>query len=214
MPAKQPRHQHRIPNVVLAPILMGEDKAERIETELRSGSKWVPTDRNRLRDCQCCRETFRNDEPVCAGRVPTCRAICRCRRCRKPNHNTAGHFISTSPVSNMASCAQLQSRLLQAPFDVRNAILLHLCPDVVHVHLLGSKLVITECVSPEAIHEDGDGDERREGILADENQWNFEHTFVWARRLMSTWGPHWRCEEVAAGKQVLLEPLLRVCKMM
>ncbi|KAH4121626.1 hypothetical protein HBH64_165040 [Parastagonospora nodorum] len=80
---------------------------------------------------------------------------------------------------------QTNSRLLQAPYDIQCQIFNYLLPRDVHVFMHEDILRISECVGcPEA---DGyyPGLEREKGVGYD----------VWARRLKSTWGPHWKCEE-------------------
>ncbi|KAF2808828.1 uncharacterized protein BDZ99DRAFT_40471 [Mytilinidion resinicola] len=106
----------------------------------------------------------------------------------------------------MSGQSQLESRLLLAPYDIRRAIYVHLIPDRVHVVLREGKIHISACVQ-QTPGFDYDGLERQvPGDDRDEP--------VYARRLRSWWGPHWKCEEVAASVEHNYEAVFHVCKRM
>lgn len=127
--------------------------------------------------------------------------------------------VLTDPPSNMADNKQTQSILFRAPFDVRRMIFSYSCPSAVHVHIKNDKVVISECVSPDAIHDQSDGSDRKADLPPPGRRWDREDDYLYAQRLMSTWGPHWRCEEAARRQQRDLKPstllsMLDVCKLM
>ncbi|OCK78679.1 hypothetical protein K432DRAFT_252881, partial [Lepidopterella palustris CBS 459.81] len=88
---------------------------------------------------------------------------------------------------------QLRSRLLLAPYDIRRAIYAHLIPNRVHVFLRGGKVHLSVCVASRQEDHD-DGFERKSTPSGDSSD------SIWARRLRSSWGPHWKCEEVASSR--------------
>jgi hypothetical protein len=117
---------------------------------------------------------------------------------------------------------QCTSALIQLPYDVRSAILDLLVPPAVHLHRHKGNIVASMCVSSDAIYRHDLGSERKEGLEAEDSNGyvDYENTCIWARRLRSTWGPHWRCEERAlrlessrtASRVHTFCPLLGVCR--
>jgi len=104
---------------------------------------------------------------------------------------------------------------MQLPYDLQNLIYEYLVPSAIHIHAHGSKIIASACISPQAILENDTGLERKEGLPSGDKPWNYEDTHVWARRLRSSWGVHWKCEEVAGCDHVsTVRRLLRVCKLM
>lgn len=92
---------------------------------------------------------------------------------------------------------QLGSRLFSAPLEIREAIYEYLVPDGVHVYLHRDNLRLSRCVQPH-LGDDLWGGERQEA----DSPYSGAATFsdpVWARRLRSSWGPHWKCEEKMLG---------------
>jgi hypothetical protein len=87
--------------------------------------------------------------------------------------------------------AQLESYLLQAPYDIRHKILNYLVPSSIHVFQSHGVLKMSDCVGCPPEHRLDHGKERREGIPPDPET----REQRWARRLMSSWDPHWKCEE-------------------
>jgi hypothetical protein len=130
----------------------------------------------------------------------------------------------TRPKKTMHSDSvdpQCASALIQLPYDVRRVILDLLVPPAVHLHRHKGNIVASMCVSSNAIYNQDLGSERKEDLLPDEDGWiPYENNCIWARRLRSTWGPHWRCEERAlrlntrrtASRLLLFCPLLGVCR--
>ncbi|KAF2647223.1 hypothetical protein K491DRAFT_741649 [Lophiostoma macrostomum CBS 122681] len=83
--------------------------------------------------------------------------------------------------------SQSESTLLRIPLEIRNQVLGYLITDQLHVILHKGALHWSICIEPELAF-DLDGSERNL-----QGQTHSEKT--WARRLRSSWGPHWRCEE-------------------
>jgi hypothetical protein len=80
------------------------------------------------------------------------------------------------------------------PLEIRQQIYDYLLPFEIHAHLTYDRLRLSACIEP--CTNGGTGLERM-----DEDEWR-KHTVVcpiWERLLQSTWGPHWRCKEVALG---------------
>jgi hypothetical protein len=108
---------------------------------------------------------------------------------------------------------QLQSKLFNSPLEIRQQIYGYLLPRGAHLYLRQNTLCISKCFDRSR---DGNfGYERRVSrfppeLCSDE---------VWKRRLRSTWGPHWECEELAGGlegsRDIASEEnlaFLRVCR--
>jgi hypothetical protein len=88
---------------------------------------------------------------------------------------------------------QLQTKLFTSPLEIRQQIYSYLLPCGAHVYFRQNKLCISRCF--DRGQERRFGDERRvsgvtQTVCSDR---------VWHRRLRSTWGPHWECEELACG---------------
>ena len=98
--------------------------------------------------------------------------------------------MSTHPVIRASVDLQLGSRLFLAPYDIRRAIYVHLITNQIHVFLRQGKIHLSVCVEPSPAG-DHYGFERRTS-----GDWSSDT--IWARRLRSSWGPHWKCEEVAS----------------
>ncbi|KAK3317196.1 hypothetical protein B0T19DRAFT_479326 [Cercophora scortea] len=83
------------------------------------------------------------------------------------------------------------------PLEIRRAIYSSLeFPNAIHVFLRNGKVALSICVEPETGGYGDNGAERRpEGCDQEESTTEL----VWARRLQSTWGAHWRCDEIAQG---------------
>ncbi|OIW26328.1 hypothetical protein CONLIGDRAFT_646505 [Coniochaeta ligniaria NRRL 30616] len=91
---------------------------------------------------------------------------------------------------------QEQSPFFSLPPEVRDAIYTYILPNAIHVFLREGKVAISTCMDPEiAGFLTG-----RERIPSEEELVGFgerSSQTVWARRLRSSWGPHWQCEEIA-----------------
>lgn len=132
------------------------------------------------------------------------------------------YFPSSTPSSAFIGLAQNavflvstmdnqdKSPFLCLPLEVRRAIYSELIPKAVHVFFQRGKVAVSRCVEPE-VGGCLTGIERQptehESNDPDQSQW------LWARRLNSSWGPHWRCEEMADIDRRTLSVLF-VCKQM
>lgn len=100
------------------------------------------------------------------------------------------------------------------PLEIRRAVYSHLI-NAAGFHIVPNaskegRPRLLPCLGPD-LYAHSDGMDRRSGA-----GYNIRDP-VWIRRLASTWGPHWRCEEEAradAGRRREIEhaTLLRVCK--
>lgn len=90
--------------------------------------------------------------------------------------------------------SQSTSCLFRVPIEIRRAIYADLV-DIAGIHIsLSSQggVRLTRCLGPD-LGAENSGDERRpRGHDPDDR--------IWARRVASTWGPHWECEETALAK--------------
>jgi hypothetical protein len=111
------------------------------------------------------------------------------------------------------------SKLFNAPIEIRRAIYVHLInTDGVHVvRTEQGKIRLSPCVEPD-LDAGYTGFERHTT-----GDWSADA--VWGRRLVSTWGPHWKCEEIALKREAERDEeyeavwrnigaLLRVCRRM
>jgi hypothetical protein len=98
--------------------------------------------------------------------------------------------MSLSSVTDTID-SQLNCHLLQAPYDIRREILNYLIPSSVHVLHTCGRLELSECIGCPKVPRYGVFHDRQQGLLNDDP--NRQERL--ARRLMSSWGPHWRCEE-------------------
>ncbi|KAK3688956.1 hypothetical protein B0T22DRAFT_378112 [Podospora appendiculata] len=82
-----------------------------------------------------------------------------------------------------------------SPLEIRLAILASMgFPRAIHVFLRCGKIALSTCVEPSMAENYLTGSERKPGgFLA----LTSDSELAWARRLQSTWGPHWQCEEMA-----------------
>ncbi|KAK6840067.1 hypothetical protein PG987_005933 [Apiospora arundinis] len=86
------------------------------------------------------------------------------------------------------------SCLFRVPIEIRRAIYADLV-DIAGVHIsLSSQggVRLTRCLGPD-LGAENSGDERRP-------RGNDPDDRIWARRVASTWGLHWECEETALAK--------------
>ena len=118
----------------------------------------------------------------CPRRSPT---LGKCQCCFE-------HLASyaETPSHVLPSCDRIQEcPVPRAARDTRpHSRLPHQRSGRVHVVLSKGTLYCSTCVKPE-LHSDLDGSEREVQGHTDSKQ-------TWARRLQSSWGPHWRCEEL------------------
>jgi hypothetical protein len=94
--------------------------------------------------------------------------------------------------------SQPQSALLRLPAELRHEIYSYILPDDIHILLQGEKCFMAACVErSNPWHSKwATGHEREpKGRNVDYRKKNA----VFARRLQSTWGPHWVCEENVFG---------------
>ncbi|KAH7076787.1 hypothetical protein BKA63DRAFT_290200 [Paraphoma chrysanthemicola] len=97
--------------------------------------------------------------------------------------------------------SQTKSAFFTAPTEIRHAIYAYLLPDRTHLYLRDGKPWFSPCVQDE---EDADPDCFRQrmhvaGCIT--NPFAANSDCLYAHRLMSSWGPHWRCEETATEMQ-------------
>jgi hypothetical protein len=90
---------------------------------------------------------------------------------------------------------QCASRLFHVPIEIRDAIYIHLI-NTAGVHITRTKqgeIRLSPCVGPN-LDAKYTGNERctTGNLLSDT---------VFGRRLASSWGPHWECEEIALRKE-------------
>ncbi|KAH6613095.1 hypothetical protein C7974DRAFT_476186 [Boeremia exigua] len=104
----------------------------------------------------------------------------------------------------------LQCALLMAPLEVRNEIYTLLIPSQFHMSLQGDSFCLARCIEP---RQDRDDKSRRhfvydppDALIRDEDHYRIRadevSTPLWALRLESTWGPHWKCKEAAINGSV------------
>jgi hypothetical protein len=82
---------------------------------------------------------------------------------------------------------------------------------------MGDVIRLFSCESPPPVDPTEPGMECQEGLPLEENTWDESHTETWGARLQSSWGPHWKCEEMAnklGDSNDTIEALLRVNKHM
>ena len=114
---------------------------------------------------------------------------------------------------------QLESKLFNSPTAVRRAIYAHLVPEQLHINVDKGKFRLSKCVQQDG-DDHPDCDKRRShghantGCLIDVD---------FLPRLQSSWGPHWRCEELVSqdrekhgetGRGVPVMALFLTCKRM
>ncbi|OIW26320.1 hypothetical protein CONLIGDRAFT_683309 [Coniochaeta ligniaria NRRL 30616] len=115
---------------------------------------------------------------------------------------------------------QEQSQLFRLPLEVRYAIYGYLVPNAIHVFVRQGKLALSPCGEPEV-----SGDMRHLGYerkpVEDQSiSCARSREDIWVRRLQSSWGPHWQCEEEAQGtaheatRDETTTTLLLVCRRM
>ena len=140
---------------------------------------------------------------------PRSTATLKYRTCRYLSHNpfrlisttlevTASPNIQRFTMSaglNMGTSVdpQLESKFFVAPAEIRRAIYVHLIPDQIHLFLHERGLRLSACVQRD---EDGDPDcikrrSNKTNLLTDPHA----SDPIYALRLRSSWGSHWRCEE-------------------
>jgi hypothetical protein len=100
---------------------------------------------------------------------------------------------------------QQNSRLLLLPAEIRHEIFQYLVPSEVHLRWLDSGYVFSECLRPPGPRDDKDmmmGSVTWElhDIYEDDGPFDERDETVLARRLLSSWGCHCKCEEVATGE--------------
>jgi hypothetical protein len=105
--------------------------------------------------------------------------------------NWATHRSVPSFMPNMD--AQLGSRLLCAPLEIRRAIYAYLVPYGVHASMRGDNVFLSACIQPHP-NNSLSGEERT--IQRGWAMLCVDPRF--SRRLRSSWGPHWECQEIAS----------------
>ncbi|KAG5990027.1 hypothetical protein E4U43_004385 [Claviceps pusilla] len=83
---------------------------------------------------------------------------------------------------------QQQSPLVQLPAELARQIYAYIVPPQAHLYRDNATICAATCITPPSSNDYYCFDRRSHGDPS---------TAVWARRLRSSWGGHWRCEEVA-----------------
>ncbi|KAI0415300.1 hypothetical protein F5X98DRAFT_347035 [Xylaria grammica] len=96
---------------------------------------------------------------------------------------------------------QHESRLLSVPIEIRRAIYANAVPRQIHVFLSQGKLRLSACLEPNLGDHRHDGRERGRDHVVGSNVRDPEAEARWARRLRSSWGPHWQCEELTLSDE-------------
>lgn len=97
----------------------------------------------------------------------------------------------------------MASKLLLTPLEIRLQIYQPLLPNQLHVRLQASDLLLSRCLGSDRYGEDGGAQSLDvngpDTLLAHPSLDYCDDALVrvWAPRLGSAWGPHWRCEEKA-----------------
>jgi hypothetical protein len=118
---------------------------------------------------------------------------------------------------------QLDSKLLRMPLEIRQAIVQYVLPAQLHINLDVNKISMSVCLAPEnderstcctyITHRNKfDGYERVSHRCENADERNAKINEIWARRLRSTWGPHWRCEQSTENGYTLDLSMFMVCK--
>jgi hypothetical protein len=87
--------------------------------------------------------------------------------------------------------AQLGCRLLRAPYDVKREIFNHLIPNNVHIFQNREEIEVSDCAGCPLVPRNRVSRFNRKERLPD----GPTRDERWARRLRSSWGFHWKCEE-------------------
>jgi hypothetical protein len=127
-------------------------------------------------------------------------------------------------ISNSLGATMFQSKsvFLRMPLEMRNNIYFYILPSDIHVCVRDGKLSISKCLEPhQNIRSSNfaqetdmityDGSER--APIWEDQKWASREK-EWARRLRSTWGPHWMCDGIVGPGTVMDIALLLVCKTM
>jgi hypothetical protein len=111
--------------------------------------------------------------------------------------------------------SQLESTLLQLPLEISHEIYSYILPSQVHVCLRGNKLCLSKCLDPTADFRDFYGHNRDYPlslVCTPRTIRDFVSHVVRVRRIQSTWGPHWMCEEDMKTTNTLDISLFLVCR--
>jgi hypothetical protein len=104
------------------------------------------------------------------------------------------HLLCIFPSTNMFDQhvhSQHESKLLSMPVEIRQAIYAQTFHGQTHAFLSQGRIHLSVCLQPNLGDDRHDGRER-----VTTTHWRQDDP-GWARRLRSTWGVHWECEEAA-----------------
>jgi len=101
--------------------------------------------------------------------------------------------MTALPGSTMHQDPQLSCKLLCTPLEIRQTIYAYLVPYGVHVSVQRRTVILSACVQP--LPNVSMYGYERSGLSGTEPVDTPDPLLI--RRLQSTWGPHWECEEVA-----------------
>lgn len=118
---------------------------------------------------------------------------------------------------------QPASPFLRMPLELRHEVLSLLLPAQVHVWVRAGNLHVSICHEPDKNERSTafmfksdrtpyDGYERQYTSGQYTSGQEPESDDTWARRLESSWGPHWMCEDHARAGHKLDLSILKVCK--
>jgi hypothetical protein len=109
--------------------------------------------------------------------------------------------------------SQVESTLLQTPLEIRQEIYSYVLPSQVHVCLRNGKFTWSRCQNPGADYRDFYGHNRNydRDFVSGPLQ-GYVPKVVRVRRIQSTWGPHWMCEEDLETKNTLDISVFLVCR--
>jgi hypothetical protein len=109
---------------------------------------------------------------------------------------------------------QLNSELVQLPYDIRREIISYVVPRSVHFFQHEARLKTSYCIAT-IVEQDGEYEVGYGKRLERSNKFIQEKENVWGRRLVSSWGVHWECEEMNLGMRESGKTMLglgRTCK--
>jgi hypothetical protein len=113
---------------------------------------------------------------------------------------------------------QLQSRFLKVPLEIRHEIYSYVLPAQFHLYLQDDKLWLSACLEPDKNKSSSNSFQEPESYPYDGEERSSVRfggpDDIWARRLASSWGPHWMCEENIQTGNISAMSLLLLCKRM
>jgi hypothetical protein len=113
---------------------------------------------------------------------------------------------------------QSQSRLLQALAEIRHEIFSYILPAQFHLYLQDDKLCLLTCLELDKNKRSSNSFQEPKSYPYDGQKRSHDKyhgpDYVWARRIESSWGPHWTCEENIQIGNMSAMSLLLSCERM